>query len=187
MAEEFPDHSHQYLYQNDLAPSSDVSSLLPSKRVRATVIDDRTIRRQRRTESERFVRKSVPNALRSYGSLYSAHPTLHAESEPLLSKTNGYPYPRGVYAEPIELTRYRRNQVFLAFYVAFYVGYLIAGSLCFQRLESGREQEIRAQFRLARQLFLADYPSVKGSLAALFPPHSCFFPSILTSPLFEQI
>lgn len=183
MAEEFPDHSHHYLYQNDLAPpphqqppGPDASSLLPSKRVCAPLIDDRTIRRQRRTEPERFVRKSLPNARRSYGSLYSAHaPTLHSESEPLLGKANVY----GVYAEPIELTRYRRNQVFLAFYVAFYVGYLIAGSLCFQRLESGREQEIRAQFRLARQLFLADYPSVKGSLASAFFSLSIFL--ILTS------
>lgn len=42
------------------------------------------------------------------------------------------------------------------------------GSVCFQRLESEKEQEIRAKFRLVRQTFLADNPSVKGSLVMTF-------------------
>lgn len=177
MAEEFPNHSHYYLYQNELItpeqhqqPQQPSDDALPTskRRVCAKIIDDQTIQRQRRFEPDYFVTKSLPNTIRSYGSLYSAHSTLHSESEPLLSKTNIYQYPCSAYGEPIELNRYRRNQVFLAFYIAFYVGYLIVGSICFQRLESGREQDIRAQFRLTRQLFLADYPNVKGSLAFFF-------------------
>lgn len=178
MAEEFPDHSQYYLYQSNASAQplrphpqqnqqlrNNGAFLASQQAIRATIIDDRTIQQQRRLEHESYVQKALPNAMRSYGSIYSAHSTIQSESEPLLSKPNIYQYPCGVYGEPIELTRYRRNQIFLAFFIIFYVGYLIVGSICFQRLESEKEQEIRTTFRLARQIFLADNPSVKGSLA----------------------
>lgn len=170
MAEEFPEHHHSYLYENDqssLLPSSQYQrnvDQLSSKPIRTNVIDDRLIQQQRRFEREYRIQKAIPNANRSYGSIYSAHSTILSESEPLVSKTNIYQYPCSVYGEAIELSRYRRNQIFLAFYIIFYVTYLIVGSICFQRLEINHEQEIRAKFRAERQMFLQDYPSVKGSL-----------------------
>lgn len=173
MAEEFPEQHQYFLHQNDQSPLQPPSqyqrnvgqlSSQHSHPMLTNIIDDRLIQQHRRFEREHHLQKAISNANRSYGSIYSAHSTILSENEPLINKTNVYQHPCSVYGEAIELSRYRRNQIFLAFYIIFYVTYLIMGSICFQRLEINHEQEIRAKFRVERQLFLQDYPSVKGSL-----------------------
>lgn len=128
----------------------------PNSRIsRNNVYEHRTI------EHEKLIQKSLPSLKPSYGTIYNI-PTFRSESDPLLVKP---PFPvcqPYLCADSVLLPRYRRNQIFLFFYIVFYVGYLIIGSICFQRLETGVEQEVRDEFRLDRQKFLQEYPNVKG-------------------------
>lgn len=127
----------------------------------ARAIDVIQISDQRQNEHARLTQKSLPSLKQSYGSIYNSSPYM-SETDPLIA-SNYYqkcqPY---LCAEPIRLTRYRRTQIFLFFYIVFYVGYLIIGSICFQKLENGIEQQVRDEFREDRQKFLQDYPNVKG-------------------------
>lgn len=113
-------------------------------------------------ENEKLIQKSLPSLKSSYGTVYNNTTTFHSESDPLLVKP---PYPvcqSYLCADSVRFPRYRRNQIFLFFYIVFYVGYLIIGSICFQRLETGVEQQVRDEFRNDRQKFLQEYPNVKG-------------------------
>lgn len=112
-------------------------------------------------EHEKLMQKSLPSLKQSYGTIYNTN-TFHSESDPLLVKP---PYPvcqPYLCVDSVRLPRYRRNQIFLFFYIVLYVGYLIIGSICFQRLETGVEQQVRDEFRIDRQKFLQQYPNVKG-------------------------
>lgn len=113
-------------------------------------------------EHEKLIQKSLPSLKQSYGTIYNNTATFHSESDPLLFKP---PYPvcqPYLCTDSVRLPGYRRNQIFLFFYIVFYVGYLIIGSICFQRLETGVEQQVRDEFRSDRQKFLQEYPNVKG-------------------------
>lgn len=113
---------------------------------------------QRHFEAESYTQKSLPS-LKSYGSFYTNKP-FSSESEPLLYRN--YHLPGYLYGEPIHVNRYRRTQIFLFFYIVFYVGYLIVGSICFQKLEHEIDQEIRSDFRDVRRKFLEEHSNVKG-------------------------
>lgn len=159
MAEEFPNHEHYYLYETDLPRNFDHVEINQTPHVTAKIITANEIREQRRFERENYTQKSLPSIKTTYGSIYTKpHSIVQSESEPLL----GIYQPRYLCGQPVELSRYRRNQIFLFFYIVFYVGYLIIGSICFQRLEFGHEQEIRQDFRNIRRAFLDDNPSVRG-------------------------
>lgn len=116
---------------------------------------------QRRIESEKYSQKSLPNLKQSDQHLYRRR--IYSESDPLLGG-NGYSKPRyicgggggGVHF------KYKRTQIFLFFYVCFYVAYLIVGSVCFQKLEINPERIVRDEFRSARTEFLEAHPEVKG-------------------------
>lgn len=121
------------------------------------------IHEHRPIEREKLLQKSLPSLEPSYGTIvYNATTTFHSESDPLLVQP---PFPvcqPYLCADSVRLPRYRRNQIFLFFYIVFYVGYLIIGSTCFQSLETGVEQQVRDEFRIDRQKFLQKYPNVKG-------------------------
>lgn len=114
-------------------------------------------------EHEKLIQKSLPSLKPSYGTiLYNNTTIYHSESDPLLGQK---PYPvcqSYLCADSVRLPHYRRSQIFLFFYIVFYVAYLIIGSICFQRLETGVEQQVRDEFRVDRQKFLQEYPNVKG-------------------------
>lgn len=126
---------------------------------------------QRRVEHENLTQKSLPNLKKSYGTIFQAK-SFHGDSAPLINTHNYHRCQPYLCAEPVRLTRYRRNQIFLFFYIVFYVGYLMIGSICFQKLETGMEQRIRDEFRADKQKFLEDYPNVKGHFLFV---HSFFF------------
>lgn len=157
MAEDFPSYDPFYTKP----PDPNVSNVITRdpKRVGVTQVFD-----QRCIENERLTQKNVPTTghlKHSYGSVYDSRQFL-AENDPLITKTNYQRCQPYLCAEPIRLSKYRRTQIFLFFYIVFYVGYLIVGSICFQKLENGMEQIIRDEFREDRQKFLREYPDIKG-------------------------
>ncbi|XP_055304765.1 potassium channel subfamily K member 1-like isoform X1 [Sitodiplosis mosellana] len=163
MTEEFPDYDSFFIFpknhrnqqpENVIIKTKQTPSEHPTSVGRINVYD------QRQFETERFTQKSLPNLKPSYGSIYPPTKPFPSESEPLLNQN--YRYTSGhLYGEPIYLPRYRRTQIFLFFYIVFYVGYLIIGSICFQKLEHNVEQSIREEFREVRRKFLDKNPSVK--------------------------
>lgn len=166
MAEALPDYEHFYQYATDQHNSSaqNVITEVPGCRKPVGIVtnDIEQLFAPRRTENERLVQKSLPNLQRSYGTIY-ANNSILSESQPLLRTKDGYQcHSSYLCGEQIELSRYRRTQIFLFFYIVFYVLYLIVGSVCLQKLETGIEQEIRDEFRDARRKFLAENPGVKG-------------------------
>lgn len=157
MAEEFSSSDQFYTKPPDWS-NENVNNVI-TRDPNAKQIGVTQVYNQRCIEHEKFAQKSLPT-LKSYGSIYDTRPLL-SESDPLLGKST---YQRCHYlcADPIHLTRYRRTQIFLFFYIVFYVSYLVVGSICFQKLENGIEQQVRDEFRVDRQKFLDDYPNVKG-------------------------
>lgn len=118
----------------------------------------------RRVDRNVLTQQSMPDLkfngkYRSYGSLTVP---IYAESEPLL----GGNYRYGVDSRRNGFFKHR-TQIFLFFYICFFVSYLIVGSICFQRLERDTELEVRRDFRDARQVFLMEHPSVSGNRIAL--------------------
>lgn len=116
----------------------------------------------RRIERSHLIQQSMPNLKHngniqytSYGSLIL--PKQHSESVPLLGGNFQYNIGDRRYRY-----RYHRSQIFLFFYIVFYVAYLIMGSICFQRLERETEMDVRRSFRDAREVFLLEHPSVSG-------------------------
>lgn len=170
MAEEFPDYNSFFIYPKDHRNQRPENVITQTHNAKEPTIANQighiNVYDQRKFETAKFTQKSLPNLQQSYGSIYAPPlPSLPrkpypAESAPLLSKP--YHYPGYLYGEPVQLTRYRRTQIFLFFYIVFYVSYLIVGSICFQKLETGVEQEIRDEFRDVRSKFLKENPSVKG-------------------------
>lgn len=177
MAEEFPDYDSFFVYPKDhrkaqLENVNRKQSKEP-KRTTATASDSASGSRvkasppnvydRRQFQTEKLSQKSLPNLPKpSYGSIYR-NKSYICESEPLLNR--GYNYSDYLYAEPIPVVLpYRRSQVFLFFYIVFFAAYLIVGSICFQQLEVGVEQDIREEFQAVRRKFLADNPNVTGYL-----------------------
>lgn len=172
MAEEFPDYDSFFVYPKDhrnLRPENVISKSTKAKELTTTGSNVGQIKRassvydRRPFQTEKYSQKSLPNLPNlstikpTYGSIYPSKPYI-SESEPLLNR--GFQYSDYLYGEPV--SRYRRSQIFLFFYIVFYVGYLIIGSICFQKLEVGVEQNIRKEFQDVRRKFLEDNPSVKG-------------------------
>lgn len=117
----------------------------------------------RKFERNVLAQQSMPNLktngrFASYGSLLVNKK--YSESDPLLGR-NDRQYEHTV--RPPFISRYHRTQIFLFFYIVFFVGYLIVGSICFQRLERDTEMDIRREFREAREVFLLEHPNVKGN------------------------
>lgn len=178
MAEEFPDYDSFFVYPRDhrnLRPENvtskpptvrettlATSSIQSTQPPRPSPLQSSSIYDPRQIETEKLFQKSLPNLKPSYGSIYPPSKSYQSESEPLLS--HGFYHSDYLYGEAIgeEESPYRRSQVFLFFYIVFYVGYLIIGSICFQKLEVGVEKSIRLEFQEVRRKFLADNPSVKG-------------------------
>lgn len=174
MAEEFPDYDSFFVYPKDhrKAQLENVNRKAPTKekRIPATASESGSsynvkpspsnVYDRRRFETEKLSQKSLPNLKPSqYGSIYT-NKSYGCESEPLLNRN--YNYSDYLYAEPIPVPSYRRSQVFLFFYIVFFAGYLIVGSICFQQLEHGVEQGIREDFQAVRRKFLVDNPGVTG-------------------------
>lgn len=116
----------------------------------------------RRVERNLLTQNSLPNLKNSrfaVGDSLNAKKK-YSESDPLLGSNRHY----GSTASAPAQGRYRRTQIFLFFYLVFFVGYLIVGSICFQRLERATEMDVRKEFREAREIFLEEHPSVSGKL-----------------------
>lgn len=116
----------------------------------------------RKVERNLLLQQSLPNLkpngrFASYGSLISKKK--YSESDPLLGR-NDRQYANIL--RPPFINRHHRTQIFLFFYIVFFVGYLILGSICFQRLERDTEMDVRHDFRKAREVFLLEHPSVSG-------------------------
>lgn len=165
MAEEFPDYDDFYIFSKDRRNHS-VDAVNAHRLIYNTLdYDYVNSHSERQIEREYFTQKSLPNLKQPQRLLYKQN--LLSESEPLLG--NNYRKRRYFCNEAIEFTRYKRTQICLFFYVVFYVGFLIVGSLCFQRLEYSAEQAIRQNFRDAREDFLEDHPSITGIIWCGFP------------------
>lgn len=165
MAEEFPDYDTFFMFPKDHRIQRPENVISQSTKVKETTTgssvgqikrSSSSVHDPRRFETEKFSQKSLPNLQPTYGSFLPNKPYT-SESEPLLHQ--GY-YSGYLYGEPVQ--RYRRSQIFLFFYIVFYVGYLIVGSIGFQNLEHDVEQDIRKEFQDVRRKFLEDNPSVKG-------------------------
>lgn len=166
MAEEFPDYDTFFMYPKDhriqrlenvISKSSKVKATTTGSSVGQMKRSSSSVYDPRRFETEKYSQKSLPNLQPTYGSFARAKPYA-SESEPLLNQS--YHYSGYLYGEPVQ--RYRRSQIFLFFYIVFYVSYLTVGSICFQKLENGVEQDIRKEFQDVRRKFLEDNPNVKG-------------------------
>lgn len=114
----------------------------------------------RRAEHNLLTQHSLPNLKNSGHGINDGLNTKkkYSESDPLLGSSRHY---GSINSAPGQ-SRYRRTQIFLFFYIVFFVGYLIVGSLCFQRLERDTEMEVRKDFREARENFLEKHPSISG-------------------------
>lgn len=55
----------------------------------------------------------------------------------------------------------RKENIWLTLYILLYVGYLCIGSVFFELLESGIEQDMRSSYRSSKAVFLAKYPEVQ--------------------------
>lgn len=162
MSEEFVDYDSFFTYPKDhqsQRPENVIMKIHATQEPNiSSSVGQINIYDRRRFETERYTKKSPPSLKSSYGSFYTSKPYA-SESEPLLNRT----YNSGIlYGEPIHLNRYRRTQIFLFFYIVFYVAYLIVGSICFQKLEHEIDQDIRNEFRAVRIKFLEENPGVKG-------------------------
>lgn len=164
MAEEFPDYDDFYIFSKDRRNHSAeaINGHTPNYN---TLHDYDYVNLEPRIQTKNLTQKSLPNLKQSNRSLYKRN--LLSESEPLLGGNGNYRKRRLFCHEAIEFTRYKRTQIFLFFYIVFYVTYLIGGSICFQRLEYGAEQAIRQDFRDAREDFLKDHPSISGTLCGV--------------------
>lgn len=161
MAEDPSDYENFYKIVKDRHNSSikNVITKVPVTQPIDIIKDFDQLIEPRRIEHECLIQHSLPTLQRSYGSIYSKSGII-SESTPLLRTKDGY---QSYFCnERIELSRYRRTQIFLFFYIVFYVLYLIVGSICFQKLETGVEQEIREEFRDERRKFLEEHPTVEG-------------------------
>lgn len=170
MAEEFPDYDSFFVYPKDhrlQRPKNVMSKSAKAKDTTSTGTKFGQIKRSassvydpRQFQTQQLSQKSLPNLqkqLSTYGSILTSK-SYTSESEPLLNRS--YHYSDYLYAEPVQ--RYRRSQIFLFFYIVFYIGYLVVGSICFQKLENGVELGIRKEFQDIRRKFLEDNPNVKG-------------------------
>lgn len=166
MAEEFPDYDTFFMFPKDHRIQRPENVISGSKKVKEATTgssvgqmkrSSSSVYDPRRIEREKFSQKSLPNLQPTYGSIFTSKPYA-SESEPLLNRS--YLYSGYSFGEPVQ--RYRRSQIFLFFYIVFYIGYLVIGSVCFQKLENGVEQDIRKEFQDVRRKFLEDNPSVKG-------------------------
>lgn len=156
MAEAFADNDDFYIFSKDRRNHS-VDAVNTTRNEYGYVNLSHS---EPRIQNEFLTQKSLPNLKRSNRSLYGWN--LLSESEPLLG--NGNYRNRGYfYNGAFEFTRDKRTQIFLFFYIVFYVTFLVVGSICFQRLEYGAEQAIRQEFREAREDFLDDHPSISGT------------------------
>lgn len=172
MAEEFPDYDDFYVFSKDRRNHSvDAVNGFPTTNNNYKTLKDfdyvNLMHSEPRIQHEHFTQKSLPNLQQSTRSVYKRN--LLTESEPLLS--GNYRKRRTFCNDAIEFTRYKRTQIFLFFYIVFYMAFLIGGSICFQQLEYGAEQAIREQFRDKRKEFLDDHPSINGKFVCsrLFP------------------
>lgn len=162
MTEEFVDYESFFVYPKDhknRRPEDVNIKTNKEPEPNVSSVGQMNVYDQRRFEAEKYTQKSLPSLKSSYGSFYSSKP-FSSESEPLLHRN--YHFPSYLYGEPIHVNRYRRTQIFLFFYIVFYVSYLIVGSICFQKLEHEIDQEIRSEFRDVRRKFIEEHPDVKG-------------------------
>lgn len=164
MAEEFPDYNSFFVYPKGhrfQRPENVNNKFVEVKETTNEQSVDQIKRASsydpRQFETEKLTQNSLPNLQRTYGSIFVSKPYT-SESAPLLNQ--GYHYSEFLCGEPVQ--RYRRSQIFLFFYIVFYIGYLIVGSICFQKLENGVELGIRQEFQDVRRKFLENNPSVKG-------------------------
>lgn len=160
MAEELPDYDDYYIFSKDRKSYNSISG---DNGITAVPNGDyvNVYEQERKQRNNYYAQRSLPNLKQSNISIYRRR--IFSESEPLLGGQNPYAYRSYLCGERIEISRYRRGQIFLFFYVVFYMAYLIVGSICFQRLEIEMELSIRDEFRQSRQSFLKEYPEVKGS------------------------
>lgn len=160
MAEETTDYDDIYIFSKDRSKQSlnsvngGVSNGYSSINHDYVNLND-----QRRIESEKYSQNSLPNLKHSDQHLYRRR--VFSESDPLLGG-NGYSKPRYICGGGVHFDKYKRTQIFLFFYICFYVAYLIIGSVCFQKLEINPERLVRDEFRAARIEFLEAHPEVKG-------------------------
>lgn len=164
MAEEIPDYNDIYIFSKDRERTS-LNNVNAAPRGYNTINEDYVnlcANQQRRIQNECFTQKSLPNLNRSTKLVYRSR--VYSESDPLLGDTV---YCRQSYfcGEAVYFARYKRTQIFLFFYICFYIGYLIVGSVCFQKLETHTETLVREEFRRARINFLDEHPEVKGDTA----------------------
>lgn len=162
MAEEFPDYDDLYIFSKDRRNHSSeaVNGYEPAYKPLNEYDYVNLEHSEPRFQCEYLTQKSLPNLQRSNQYLYKQN--LLSESEPLLG--GNYRKRRCFCNEAIEFTRYKRTEIFLFFYIVFYLTFLIGGSICFQQLEYGAEQAIRREFREAREDFLNDHPSISGKI-----------------------
>lgn len=163
MAEEFADANDFYIFSKDRQNHS-IGNVISRECITPSVIADDYVNvyEQRRIENEYLTQKSLPNLKHSSNSLFKRQ--TYSESEPLLGGGGGYRRQRYLCGERIQLTIYKRTQIFLFFYIVLYVGYLILGSICFQKLEIATEQAVRDEFRDVRKSFLEEHSDVKGKI-----------------------
>lgn len=162
MAEDCSEYDDVYIFSKDRRNRS-VTTLDRCRPIYESVNDYNYVNlsySEPRIENERSTQKSLPNLKHANQSLYTRN--LLSESAPLLG--NHYQKRRYFCYEAIEYTRTRQTQVFLILYIVFYLVFLVGGSICFQQLEFGAEQQIRQQFREAREDFLNDHPSISGAV-----------------------
>lgn len=159
MAEEIPDYDDIYIFSKDRRKYSQNSVNGNSPKGYNTINEDYVNLYDQRIENGKAQQKSLPNLKNSTQHLYRNR--VFSESDPLLG-SNGYRKPRYICGGHVRFTRYKRTQIFLFFYICFYVAYLIVGSVCFQQFEIKPEHDVRDEFRAARAEFLDAHPEVKG-------------------------
>lgn len=161
MAEELPDYDDFYIFSKDRKSYNSLNSEGGYGTIANGDYVNLGAYQQERHQRRAFIpQHSLPNLKRSTISIQRRR--IFSESEPLLGGPSQYAYHEYLCGERIEISRYRRSQIFLFFYVVFYVAYLILGSICFQKLETEMELGIRDEFRETRSSFLKEYPDVKG-------------------------
>lgn len=159
MAEEIPDYDDIYIFSKDRRRSLSNLNGHSSTTNYASINDDYIYVSPPRYQIDRSSLNSLPNLKETQPNLFKR--PFYSESDPLLSGRRRC-RSRYLCAQNIHFPRYKRTQIFLFFYIVLYVGYLLLGSICFQKLETTAEQKVREKFRTERIEFLKEHPQVKG-------------------------
>lgn len=161
MAEEILDYDEIYIFSKDRGKLSEnsLNSNVTANGYNTIDEDYVNLYDQQHIISEKYQQKSLPNLKNSSTHLFKKR--IYSESDPLLG-SNGYTKAQYICGGHVRFTRYKRTQIFLFFFICFYVAYLIVGSVLFQQFESNPERLVRDEFRAVRAEFLDAHPEVKG-------------------------